>query len=224
MGRKSVSRLIAALLATCISLLMTGDSRAECEVTATTTTEMIDGASERLKLVEKKLDKLQAMMTPKEREAFATAQRAWEKYADAHCRSVALAFEDGSYEPLEYLACKKQLTEDRLARIATDYSDYFPKHRTAADLQLSPSSRPPQRLPDRGPCRFGYSDPTDALTSPKSESHSSSRGSVSALLADTNGRGASCPPRNFFDERVWLVPRAGVEPATQGFSVPRSTD
>lgn len=45
------------------------------------------------------------------------AQRAWIKYKEAHCKSVADIYEGGSMAPLVYYSCLTELTIERKARL-----------------------------------------------------------------------------------------------------------
>ena len=47
-----------------------------------------------------------------------TAGRAWIEFRDANCEFVQMQFEGGSIQPMVYLGCLTQLTQDRIDELA----------------------------------------------------------------------------------------------------------
>jgi uncharacterized protein YecT (DUF1311 family) len=52
-----------------------------------------------------------------EKKLLLDAQRAWIKYKEAHCKSVAEAYNGGSMRPMIYAGCLRELTEERTKSI-----------------------------------------------------------------------------------------------------------
>lgn len=59
-------------------------------------------------------NKVQKILTSAtEKKLLLDAQRAWIKYKEAHCKSVAEAYNGGSMRPMIYAGCLQELTEER---------------------------------------------------------------------------------------------------------------
>ncbi len=59
-------------------------------------------------------NKVQKILTSStEKKLLLDAQRAWIKYKEAHCKSVAEAYNGGSMRPMIYAGCLQELTEER---------------------------------------------------------------------------------------------------------------
>ncbi|MFM6925322.1 MAG: lysozyme inhibitor LprI family protein, partial [Ferruginibacter sp.] len=67
--------------------------------------------------------KLMAAQDEKGKKLLLEAQRAWIKYKEAHCTSVANAYEGGSMQPMVYSGCIAELTKARTKELQAMLDD-----------------------------------------------------------------------------------------------------
>ncbi len=72
-------------------------------------------ADAKMTLLYKKVLKTFIEETPKK--LFIEAQRAWIKYKEAHCKSVANDYEGGSMKPMIYSGCLMAITQQRTKQL-----------------------------------------------------------------------------------------------------------
>ncbi len=57
-------------------------------------------------------------LSANKQDTFVAAGRAWIEFRDANCEFAKMQFEGGSIQPMIYLGCLTQLTEDRMDELA----------------------------------------------------------------------------------------------------------
>jgi uncharacterized protein YecT (DUF1311 family) len=69
-----------------------------------------------------------AALGTEDRERLIKSQRAWEIYRDAQCEAVYGMFAGGTVAGAQFIACKRQLTQERDSEIKQTYEEpHFPK-------------------------------------------------------------------------------------------------
>lgn len=61
--------------------------------------------------------------TGRERDLLERAQKFWMRYRDANCEASAAVYAGGSLAATEFVACKKRLSEERLAEMKRIYGE-----------------------------------------------------------------------------------------------------
>lgn len=69
--------------------------------------------------------KLMATLDEKGKQLLLEAQRAWIKYKEAHCKSVANAYDGGSMQPMVYSGCIADLTRARSKELQEMLDDQY---------------------------------------------------------------------------------------------------
>ncbi len=103
-----------------------GSFTEKCQ-TAATTSELIDCLSadvrEREEKLARMLVRLHGLLDKEASAQLKRAESAWEVYRDSNCLCASGLHAGGSLEPVDLVACKDRMTDDRLKELKLTYKE-----------------------------------------------------------------------------------------------------